>query len=89
LRGVSKDGRRVLVADPSRRGQEAAPQDEGSVGLAKTAGRCVHAVAPFAGTTWDGWWRYLLQSFKSLSAIENTASALISISRTRHCLESR
>ena len=33
--------------------------------------------------------RYLLQSFKSLSAIENTASALISISRTRHCLESR
>ena len=31
---------------------------------------------------------YLLQSFKSLSAIENTASALISISRTRHCLES-
>ena len=32
---------------------------------------------------------YLLQSFKSLSAIENTASALISISRTRHCLESR
>src|SRR4051794_34622629 len=32
---------------------------------------------------------YLLQSFKSLSAIENTASALISISRTRHCRESR
>ena len=31
---------------------------------------------------------YLLQSFKSLSAIENTASALISISRTTHCLES-
>ena len=32
---------------------------------------------------------YLLQSFKSLSAIENTASALISISRTMHCLASR
>src|ERR1700730_6920746 len=30
---------------------------------------------------------YFLQSFKSLSAIENTASALISISRTKHCLE--
>ena len=29
---------------------------------------------------------YLLQFFKSLSAIENTASALISMSRTRHCL---
>ena len=28
---------------------------------------------------------YLLQSFKSLSAIENTASALISIPLTRHC----
>jgi hypothetical protein len=45
LRGVSKDGPRALVADPSRRGQEAAPQDEGSVGLVKTAGRCVHALA--------------------------------------------
>ena len=32
---------------------------------------------------------YLLQSFKSLSAIENTASALISILRTTHCLASR
>ena len=32
---------------------------------------------------------YLLQSFRSLSAIENTASALISMSRTMHCLESR
>lgn len=31
---------------------------------------------------------YLLQSFRSLSAIENTASALISISRTKHCLAS-
>jgi len=30
-----------------------------------------------------------LQSFKSLSAIENTASALISISRTMHCFEFR
>ncbi|MEY9590492.1 hypothetical protein ABIA06_002783 [Bradyrhizobium yuanmingense] len=29
--------------------------------------------------------RYLVQSFRSLSAIENTASALISISRTTHC----
>ena len=28
---------------------------------------------------------YLLQSFRSLSAIENTASALISIPFTRHC----
>ena len=36
---------------------------------------------PAAGTD------YLLQSFRSLSAIENTASALISISRTRHCLD--
>jgi invasion protein IalB len=32
LRGVSKGGLKVLVADPSRRGQEAAPQDEGSIG---------------------------------------------------------
>ncbi|MEA2952187.1 MAG: hypothetical protein QOJ96_1707 [Alphaproteobacteria bacterium] len=37
----------------------------------------------------DPGFRYLLQSFKSLSAIEKTASALTSISRTRHCLESR
>src|SRR5258708_26691101 len=35
---------RALVADPSRRGQEAAPQDEGSVGLSKTASRCVNLV---------------------------------------------
>jgi hypothetical protein len=33
LRGVSKDGGDTLVADPSRRGQEAAPQDEGSSDL--------------------------------------------------------
>src|SRR5882757_498594 len=32
LRGVSKDGPGALVADPSRRGQQAAPRDEGSVG---------------------------------------------------------
>jgi len=32
---------------------------------------------------------YLLQSFKSLSAIENTASDLISTSRTKHCFEPR
>ena len=32
---------------------------------------------------------YLLQSFKSLSAIENTASALISMSRTKHCFAPR
>ena len=31
---------------------------------------------------------YLVQSFKSLSVIENTASALISISRTTHCFVS-
>jgi hypothetical protein len=37
-------------------------------------------------TQWQG---YLLQSLKSLSAIENTASALISISRTKHCLKFR
>ena len=30
---------------------------------------------------------YFVQSFRSLSAIENTASALISISRTTHCRE--
>ena len=28
---------------------------------------------------------YFVQSFRSLSAIENTASALISMSRTTHC----
>ncbi|OIQ65697.1 hypothetical protein GALL_527440 [mine drainage metagenome] len=32
---------------------------------------------------------YLLQSVKSLSAIENTESALISMSRTTHCRLSR
>jgi hypothetical protein len=32
---------------------------------------------------------YCLQSFKSLSVIENTASRLISMSRARHCFESR
>src|SRR5580704_17226047 len=32
---------------------------------------------------------YLLQSLRSLSAIENTASALISMSRTKHCRASR
>ena len=31
--------------------------------------------------------RYLVQSFRSLSAIENTASALISMPRTIHCRE--
>ena len=31
--------------------------------------------------------RYFVQSFRSLSAIENTASALISMSRTTHCRE--
>src|ERR1700761_8156596 len=32
---------------------------------------------------------HLLQSFKSLSDIESTASALISMSRTKHCRASR
>jgi hypothetical protein len=45
LRGVSKDGPgrlRPILRDAAK---EAAPQDEGSVGLAKIAGRCVHALA--------------------------------------------
>src|SRR5882757_4079041 len=56
---------KALVADPSRRGQEAAPQDEGSVGLAKTAGRCVHALGRspgrrkyFRSSTLNFWIRY-------------------------------
>ena len=61
--------------------------------------QCVMAAQPYIAQ-WVGehpkWtavkWRcerrligYLRQSFKSLSAIENTASALISIPFTRHC----
>ena len=38
---------------------------------------------------WSGRSGYLLQSFKSLSATENTASALISMSRTMQCFEPR
>ncbi len=33
----------------------------------------------------EGFRGYVLQSFRSLSAIENTASALISMSRTKQC----
>src|SRR5689334_411421 len=43
--------------------------------------RCAHP--GYKG--WLGPTLYLLQSFRSLSAIENTASALISMSRTKQC----
>src|ERR1700761_5363520 len=82
LAAAMRDGGAALYRAMGRRASE---MDRGEMALrisAQSGKDLRRDVAPAEGSRRA----YLLQSFRSLSEIENTASALISMSRTTHCL---